>query len=688
MPIIIDHNVFLSIEDIVLTGIAQRTVYYDIKMSNIKTYQYEEHGKLIDFNSLKYSWKQQINAFYDGCVKVYTQFKNIETALRRKTQDRAILDTYRLPCGNYLSKAKRIMYEKCCALLALLERLFPVTDGKVSDFGAATTKEFWQVIYSYIEKKGLKLPKSRRLKTVLKKYMKEGATAIISKKFGNKNSCKIGELERDLIIALYSDAFGRKFTKKQVYEQFIYLAKEKGWEHCKNVTYQAVADILSKSRGEWLAERHGEKHFKLNHSLVINRNRASQPNLVWQLDGTPECLWYYDPKRKTIDKLYVMKVMDSHSWKIVGHSIGYTETSNLVFEAIKMACTTYQVKPKEVRSDKGSAMQAAETKELMQNLGAVFFPTATGNARAKSVEAWQNLFNQQVLTYFKNKSGANITANTLDSRQNPDKIKKFAKTYPTKEELIGQIHLAMHLYNATPDSKGKTPNEKHQKQAPDVQQLGIMEQLELFYIWRKKGKKLVPYRFGFQGLTIELQGNKFRYLPELEANDLANFMNEHTNVSIFYVKYDPSDVTQIGMYQLPKGQELTTDNLRFVCDAKLKGKTAETSHDATEPQKQLLAKYQKVQKLQLNNTKVSMDKRRQRLQDENVLNGAIELSQVHKDRLNEAQIALERQQALGFDNTIMSDKNKELSAISLEGEQLFDLSIDEDDDAQPLDVYG
>lgn len=688
MSTIIDETVYLSVKDIVSSGLAQSTLYWYIEENKLSFYQDEEYGKLIEFNSLKYAWKQQINEFYGGSVKLYTQFRNIEAALRRKSEDRAILESYRLPSGTYLSKAKRIMYEKCCALLALLERLFPVSDGKVRKFGAATAKEFWQVVYDYIKEKQLDLPKSRRLKAVFKKYLKEGATAVISKKFGNKNSAKIGQLERDVIIALYSDKFGRKFTKKQVHEQFVFLAKEKGWTHCEDISYQAIAKIIKETKGEWHAERHGEKDFKLHQTLVINSRRASQPNLVWQLDGTPECLWYYDPKRKTIDKLYVMKVMDSHSWKIVGYSCGYTETSNLVFEAMKMACVTYQVKPKEVRSDKGSAMQAAETKELMINLNATFYPTATGNARAKTIEAWQGLFNQQVLMYFKNKSGANITAKSLDSRQNPDKIKEYAKTYPTKEELIDQISFAMNLWNATPDSKGVTPNDKYKAPAPDVQQLGVLEQLDLFFIWRKKGKKFVPYTFNFQGLTIEIQGNRFRYLPELDANALADFMNAHTDVSTFYVKYDPSDVTQIGMYQLPQGKELLAENLRFVCDAKLKGKTAETFQDATEPEKKLLAKYRKVQKLQLDKAKEGMQERRTMLEARNVLNGAIELDKVHKDRMNEAKIAVQREQALGFNNTILSDTNKELSALSLQNDDLFELPDNDEDETTPIDVYG
>lgn len=691
--LIIDDIVHLKIGDVVAAGVGQQTVYDAIHDDAIEVYNSPEHGKLLPFPSLKWDWKKKVNEYYGGDVKKYIQFQNIEAALHLKDADRATINSFRLGNGQYLSEHHRKIYEKNCRLLHLLDRLSPITDGKVRHFGAEDTIDFWKIIYAFIHKNDYRLPATRRLKPLLQKYQSEGATSVISGKFENKNPVKLGDLQRDAIIVLYgTDEEGKKFNKKQVWEHFVYLAKENGWTTCENITYQAVAGVLAKSKNEWHADRQGIKDFKLHKTLVINRERAREPNLVWQLDGTPECLWYYDPVRKTIDKLYVLKIMDSHSWKVVGYAIGYAETSHLVFEAMKMACTIHQVKPKEVRCDKGSAMQAAETKDLMENLDIVFYPTATGNARAKTIEAWQALFNKNVLVYFKNKSGANITAKTLDSRQNPDKLKANYKDYPNKMELVEQIQFAMNLWNETPDGKGITPNQKYAHDSPRKRDLEVMEQLELFCVWRKKGKNFVKYKFTFEGLTIEIQGDKYRYLPELEAAELSDFMNEHTDTTLFYVKYDPSDLSQIGMYILPIGLEEEAKNLRLVCEAKIKGTTSETYQDATKEQKELLSKYRETQRLQLQHAQNSMSNRRDVLQDKNVLNGSIEIEKVHKDRVNAAKIAVERERMLGYGSAILSDTNKELSAVSME-EELFDLptlknNLKKDDGIEPLDVYG
>lgn len=686
MPVIIDYKIYLNIEDLMAVGFPQRSIYNHISSKWLEVYNSIEHGKLIRFDSLRLDWRKNVNEFYDGCIKTYTQLINIEKALIPcPSKDKEFLMSLILPKGTHMDKKSRVVCEQKCQVLGFLSLLYPLTDGKIRQFGIKGLTEFWEIMALFVKRKGIKLPIKRRLSNLLKKYIEEGASAVISGKYGNGNSSKLGELERKLIVELYADRDGRKFTKKQVWEQFLFIANEKGWEHCKNVTYQIVAKVLRETRGEWHLERHGEKDFKLNQTVVINRRRPSGRNLVWQLDGTPECLWYYDAKRRTIDKLYVMKVMDSRTWKIVGYSIGYTETSNLVFECMKMACTLHGIKPKEVRSDKGSTMQSGETKELMRNLGATFYPTATGNARAKTIEAWQGLFNERVLTYFKNKSGANITAKSLNSRQNPDKLKANYKDYPTKEELVRQIRLTMELWNVMPNSKGDTPSELYEASEENGEPMSVLEQFELFAIWRKKGKKIQPYRYSIEGLKMEVSGQKYRYIPEVDATELANFMNRHTDVTNFYVKYDPSDLTQIALYELPYGLEDNANNMRFVCDAKLKGLTSETFQDATEAEKARLQKLRAVQKQQLQQAKHATDSRRALLAHQNTLNGAIELEHIHKDKLNQAELELQRLEMLGYNTEITSDKNKELSAISLMDEIDW---TNRDEDSTDLNVYG
>lgn len=689
MPIIINNYIFISVSEILnIDIVSERGFYKAIQEKRITTHESEEYGKLIEFKSLKWDWKQKINAYYGGCVRTYTQLELLKKGMSFcPEQDKDFLMELILPSGTHLEARKRLIYEQKCTVLGFLARLHPLTDEKAQQFGVENVVSFWELIAKYIKENSIKLPKNqRRLTDTFKKYLKEGTSAIISAKFGNSNSVKLGKTERLLIIELYADRHGRKFTKKQVHQQFLAIAKEKGWHHCKNVTYRSVAKVLSETQGQWHLERHGEKDFKLNQVMTINRRKASGRNLVWQLDGTPEHLWYYDPIRKTVDKLYVMKVMDSKSWKIVGHSICYSETSNSVFEAVKMACTLHGVKPLEVRSDKGSAMQSAETKELMKNLGARFYPTATGMGRSKSIESWQGVFNEQILTYFVNKSGGNITAKNLNSKQNPDKLKKYYKSYPTKEEYIKQLRTAIELYNNTPNSKGVTPNELYTKSIEKGKPLSLFEQFECFAIWRKSGKRIQPYQYTYRGLTIEVGKEKYRYIPELNAEDLAIFNNQHIDTTTFYVKYDPSDLKQIALYDLPNGAECKEDNMRFVCDVKLKGLTSETDIDASQEEKERYRHLRKAQLEQVKKAKEATNHRRDYLTNNNILIGGIELERIHKDSLNKAELEVQRLELLGYGSEITSDTNKELSALSMMEDDIeWDDNIEDNED---LSVYG
>lgn len=515
--------------------------------------------------------------------------------------------------------------------------------------------------------------------------------AVISKKFGNDNRSKINSHVASLLIGLYADQKGRKFNMMQVYEQYNSIAERK---KLPKLGYSAVAKFLQQQRGAWEQERHGSKHFKLHKTITANRRALSGRNMVWQLDGTPQAVWYYCPKTKQPQKLYALIVMDVLSQKVVGCSIGYTETSNLVFEGIKMGCKMEGIKPKEIRSDKGSAMVSGETKELFENLGCLAYPTATGNARAKKIESMQQHINEKVIKYFENRSGWNITTKSLDSKQNPDKFRVNWKDFPSKTEVAAQIRLAMAMWNEMEIKKyGKSPNEIYEQAEEKGLPITQLELIEQFYIWRKRGKKLLSYRFDYRGLTMDVGGERYRYIPDVEtAKELAAFVNKHADVTDFYVKYDPSDMSEIGMYVLPNGEEASPENMRLLCYGRLKGFTAETALDATPEEIERLAFIQEAQKEQVSQAEQRIVEIRAQLEAENLLTGVIDLSTVQKDKYNAAKLQVERNELMGFGSTISEDVKRRQSKNSLKGDLYDDLEweddTDEDTGQQGLDVYG
>ena len=320
------------------------------------------------------------------------------------------------------------------------------------------------------------------------------------------------------------------------------------------------------------------------------------------------------------------------------------------------------VKPHQIKYDKGSALMAGESQELFSNLSKVHFPAATGRARAKSIEPWQKHMNQTVYTWFANKSGANIEAKTLDSKQNPDKLKQNAKSFPSKQEVIDQIHFAFSLWNEMHSRDGRSPAEKQNDPAPNSIALSVQERITSFFVWRKQGKTPLSYRYTAQGLSIEIKGNTYRYLPRhKDAMELATFQNKHTDTTKFYVKYEPTDLSMVGLYILPRGYELKEENLRFLCYANLKEKTKEAVQDNTPAGNALLKKYRDVQTLQGEMADKRIHEIRSKLVSRNILNGAIELKRVHKDAVNRAKVNLQRMEVIGANSGILSDTNSSLA---------------------------
>lgn len=690
---------YFTVAELEACGISKDTVISGAK-------RYVKHWRMGKFQGLRHfsydhmtlKYKKLVHAHY-GDPKKYLRREALRNGLVWRTEDAAEIDAYRDSEGLQLSKAKRQEYKKAAALLALIDEV--EREELYGAYGAEDPKRFWQMCYALIKNEGYALPASRRLKAKLKQYRKNGASVVVPSRYANNNARRLDQRALDILATLMMDLYGRKFKVKEVYRQFLALAKAHGLRYVlepKPVTYAAVAKAVKEMKGEWERDRGGSKLYMNNRELVINQERASEPHLQWQMDGTPEALWYYDADRDTIDKLYVFKVIDSHSNAIVGYSVGKTETSHSVFEALKTACMLNGVMPHEIRSDKGSANTAYETQELFGNLGVNFLPTQAGRARAKFIEAWQNHMNTRVYTYFMNKSGCNITAKLQDSHQNPEKLKAYARQYPSREELVEQIALAMELWNELESpGDGRTPRERLADKAPRARKLEHYELIEHFMIWRRKGKSLVKYRFTNEGLSMTVKKHTYRYLPDSDNEmAVAEFLNRHMDLTEFYVKYDPSDMEHLAIYQLAAGMEEREENMRFVAYCKLKHAVKQSMMDTTPEDSKRLARLRRIQKAQHKVIERKNKEREERLREEDLLIGAVQFEDVYKDSWNRARLAVERRHALGYEAEILDDKAKRMSSMSAGGsgskERIDaydkDVEMDGKKDDDRLDVYG
>lgn len=666
--LIIDRTLYVSFECLSSLGIPNTTIKDGIQRQSSNWVAIPDpqdaRRRLIAYEPLADKYKSLvIGRFGDPYQWLKLQFFADKAIY--KTEDAAIIDSYELSYGQRLPLSKRKEYKKSCAFLAFLASIERFNKSNLKKYGFDNSKMFWQAVYQYLKGSDIKLPASARIKNKLKSYKDNGAYAVIHSAYGNAHSRKINDDAIALIVKLMRDTYGRKFSKKEVWHQFRVLSKQNGLG-LDNITYVTVCNYIKQTEYLWYAERHGKKEFMLNRSLVINQRRASQPHLQWQVDGTPASLWYYDQQRKTINKLYVVAVMDSHSNAIIGYSIGDTETQNLVFAALKMSVRVHGAKPHELRSDKGSSMTGAETKALLNNLGIRFKPSKAGSARSRTIEAQQGHWMKQVKTYFINKSGANITAKTMDSRQNSDKIKANYKDFPNRAELVKQIQLSIALYNQWEREGKPTRASMLKDDAPDLRTVDAFEIVEYFYVFRKKGKKLRTYYLTTEGLTMQVGKKVYKYLPQSENETaLANFINRHCDITKFYIKYDPSDLSQIALYTLPDGMEEVEENLTFLTYASEKGVTAQFMGDATDAEKDLYQYYRKVQQEQAAQVEQQLQEQDGVLDAMGVLAGSIDIKDVRKDEYNRAEEELQRLHALGYHQTMEEEQEQFIHEYSV-----------------------
>lgn len=257
---------------------------------------------------------------------------------------------------------------------------------------------------------------------------------------------------------------------------------------------------------------------------------------------------------------------------------------------------------------------------------------------------------RRITTYYINKSGMNLDARTMDSKQNPEFFKAHAEHIPDRAELCGQIRESIALWNNTKGEDGRSPAERLADPAPNALSFNNEALLEEFGIWRRKGKKLIRYKFKAEGLELNITGKTLRYLPQASSIEAqAALLQSIMFTEEFHVLYDPTDLEQINLYTLPNGQEEQESNLRFWGYGELKHLSAQMLSEASEAELQAFAKQRALQKAQGEWVDEQTQERRQILAAENILGGAITLERVHKDALNKSKIELQRLQSLGYE---------------------------------------
>ena len=362
-------------------------------------------------------------------------------------------------------------------------------------------------------------------------YKKQGIDSLIHRGIGNVNREKADAQVHAKLIQLASERV--KYSFEDIAMMYNDWADEVGKP---NMTTSAVKAYLNtpKIKKVWFYARHGKLSGDNELQTLIQREKPSFPDALWSIDGTSSQLYYLDEKGKIQSDLYIYFVTDACTGAIIGHSVAFAETAQMVTEALKNAVDTHENKPYQVQYDNSSANIAFATQAMISNMSRVHFPCEPYKGRSKYVESIIGHFQQRVLRKDKSFKGGNVNVKSLNSVANPELLKELAKNPEqlyTREGAIVAIAEAVSEWNKRGEKRnnyGRFVGESKIQRYTTVQhekrtKLNYFDRISLFVAELPK-----LYAYTTQGVKLELNKQKYNFIvPDPDSVGDFIFANEH-----------------------------------------------------------------------------------------------------------------------------------------------------------------
>lgn len=656
MPEIIKNKIFFSASELVNNTIISENylnkALYQFRNGKTSTWAHKRFSKhnnkfteyplssrkgnvYILYDSLRGTYKELIKA------RLYNDSEPDEyIKMQKATERQAELDEFKESLSDYLvvdpddvayfTELNQFDLADCHRLArgaAWLRLLNSISVKDARNKGYKSIKELRQSALDIINKeldahlvrfKAKKLNAVRVLYQYMSDYKVNGLKCLISDKIGNSNSRKITPEISAWLIDRMSDP--RKYSFEDVAQLYNQTAKKQEWTM---VTTNAIKQHLRRPEilKVWFYRRHGKVAAdNLLHSYM-QRNRASFADAVWDMDGTALQLYYRDENgKKLLSDLYVYYIVDEHSTAVIGYSVAFTETTELVMEALKNTIQTHGYKPYQLRYDNGRANISNAIKKLMNNMSRVSFPCTPNRGRVKIIETLQGHIEQRVLRGQANFKGGSPSTRNLDSKANPELLKEIKGNLPTRDEVIQQLHQAIKEWNGRGEERdqygimqGETKLQQYKHEHAQRIKLNYFEIMSLFTIELTNNQdKQGKYTYRNQGIRIQLFNKTYNYIvPDPDGVGDFVFMNNNFEKK-FTVKVNPDNPSVAYLY----------DNGKFVAEAVEKERYAAGIADMQEGEGSKIRMYQlKQEKFGSEYAKTELERQRQILEKSGMKTG-------------------------------------------------------------------
>ena len=448
--------------------------------------------------------------------------------------------------GGKLSDKQISQYTARASVFNAITDLLKERESMRSAFGKSKTtlwKNITEVVAQLPTKEVHKLPKHHsRLKETYSRYIKNSYVGILHKGLENDNTLKIKGAVADWWLCMYG------LPNKQVVPVIMMRYNEIREENdFPTLTEQAVNSWLNQPEiaRKWVGKRHGREEWMRRFGHKIQRKREDWfPNAYWAIDGTKVDWLYWQPSTKkdkggVVARLKDDVVFDIYSEKILGWSFSETENHQDHFTAVKQAVNVAGARPYTFTYDNQAGHKSSKMQEfygkLVARKGGVHYPNKA-YAHNSPVEGLFNRFQQRYLNQFWFSDKQSPTVRTMNNKPNVDFIMKNKHLLHSKEELERAFELCVKLWNDAPHPKfkDKSRNEVFEEEAPMREEVGLLEQIDLFWIYNNRKN---TYKAG--GLRLEVAGREFWYEVLDGDNKIdINFREKYVGAK-FIVKYDP-----------------------------------------------------------------------------------------------------------------------------------------------------
>lgn len=384
------------------------------------------------------------------------------------------------------------------------------------------------------------------LSNALRQAAADGIMSVAMDKrvFGNNNeqsNTKLNPVTQYWMANL--SAHPRKFSNPKILEFITIACKEKSYPH-------PSLSWVKKSRKKLLknVDVYGSRYGKslLNKKMPFaTLEHATYSNDQWQMDGWTLPFW--SKGEKFFHRYTLVRLIDNNSKKVVGYSVGKSENTPLIIEAIRDAVNKTGILPFEILTDNHAFNKTNEAKNLIAFLtkkGVIW--TVTENAQHKAIVERYNQALDVLCKDYYGYIGQGVRSKSDEALAKPEMIDQYIKNLIPENEIYARSIAIVESYNKQIKSKGKSPNDLFTENAnPHPITVSLFERAELCTMQTEKLIRrgqitfkigVIKYEFQLPAALFEIHNDTTVKVHYEDLREGVYLFDKKTGESIAYLE--------------------------------------------------------------------------------------------------------------------------------------------------------